>query len=119
MPMCLNHTDRIAYTKCHSCGKPLCEECKRTTKHGDFCSEQCAGQAARFAEKYPAGVPPKKGGFLRGIVRGIMGMVGVGLAVAILVIVIVAAWGGSESAPEVVRSAYEWGAEIIGKGKDE
>lgn len=114
MPVCLNHPDRIAYTKCQSCGKPLCEECKMTTVHGDFCSPLCAEQAEKFAKKFPGGVPPKKGGLLRALTGSLWRLVGVALALAFLAAVIVAAWGQSPNAPGFIRAAYDWAAGMMG-----
>jgi len=36
---CFNHTDRPAVAYCRTCGKALCEECKRTAQGTIFCPE--------------------------------------------------------------------------------
>ena len=48
MPVCLNHTDTEAVTRCYTCGKPLCAKCVIQKGPKDYCSEYCAekGQAA-------------------------------------------------------------------------
>lgn len=40
--VCLRHTDRPAVTRCETCFRPLCEECRIPRDNVDFCSEQCA-----------------------------------------------------------------------------
>jgi TM2 domain-containing membrane protein YozV len=48
---CANHPDRERAAFCQNCGKPLCEECKRTIGSSVFC-EPC------FAARSAAGTPP-------------------------------------------------------------
>ncbi len=40
--VCRNHPDRAAVTRCETCFKPLCEECKQQLLGKTFCSDQCA-----------------------------------------------------------------------------
>lgn len=40
--VCLGHTDRPAVTRCETCFRPLCEECRIPRYNVDFCSERCA-----------------------------------------------------------------------------
>ena len=51
---CANHPDRERVAFCQNCGKPLCEECKRTIGSSVFC-EPC------FAVRSGAGTPPPPG----------------------------------------------------------
>ncbi len=59
---CANHTGTAASAFCRTCGKPLCEECKRDVRGVIYC-EECI--AARLAGNFPpdpaiaAGIPPK------------------------------------------------------------
>ncbi|HXE08137.1 MAG TPA: B-box zinc finger protein, partial [Acidobacteriaceae bacterium] len=52
---CANHPDRERVAFCQNCGKPLCEECKRTIGSSVFCEPCFAGRSA--------GTPPPPGGF--------------------------------------------------------
>src|SRR4051812_2921819 len=49
---CLNHPDNLATAYCRTCGKPLCEECKRTAQNVIYCDEHVPAAA------YTAPVPP-------------------------------------------------------------
>ena len=51
---CANHPDRERVAFCQNCGKPLCEECKRTIGSSVFC-------APCFAVRSGAGTPPPPG----------------------------------------------------------
>ncbi|HUS19825.1 MAG TPA: B-box zinc finger protein [Terriglobales bacterium] len=59
---CANHTGVAASAFCRTCGKPLCEACKRDVRGVIYC-EECI--AARIAGTLPpdpvaaAGIPPK------------------------------------------------------------
>lgn len=58
---CANHTGAAASAFCRTCGKPLCEQCKRDVRGVIYC-EECI--AARIAGTLPpdpvaAGIPPK------------------------------------------------------------
>ena len=48
---CINHSDRVATARCRQCGKPLCDECKKITKEGIFCSEKCHERAKAFSSR--------------------------------------------------------------------
>lgn len=58
MPVCLNHTDREATTRCVCCFKPLCQECVTRRGRDVFCSPECeenhlrtSGSISRFASR--------------------------------------------------------------------
>lgn len=53
--MCINHTDKIAVTKCISCHKPLCEQCRIQTEFGVVCSPDCGEKMRQFNERHPGG----------------------------------------------------------------
>jgi hypothetical protein len=59
---CANHTGTAASAFCRTCGKPLCEDCKRDVRGVIYC-EECI--AARLAGNFPpdpavaAGIPSK------------------------------------------------------------
>jgi hypothetical protein len=57
MANCANHTQTPAVAYCRTCGKPLCEECKRDVRGVIYC-EECI--AARLQGTLPpaASVPP-------------------------------------------------------------
>ncbi|HYM12786.1 MAG TPA: DUF5668 domain-containing protein [Bryobacterales bacterium] len=50
---CLNHPDVQAAAFCRSCGKPLCEACKRTAEGTVYCEEHVPARA----ESAPAAAP--------------------------------------------------------------
>ncbi len=55
---CLNHPDTPAVAFCRSCGKPLCEECKRPVQGTVFCGEHAPpATAAPPAAPYQANQP--------------------------------------------------------------
>ena len=41
MPVCLNHPEVEATTKCTTCFKPLCQECVVRRERHAYCSQQC------------------------------------------------------------------------------
>jgi hypothetical protein len=47
--LCINHTSSAAVTRCFSCHKPLCERCVIKEGNGNFCSQHCAVNYAKFA----------------------------------------------------------------------
>ena len=51
MPVCLNHTERKATTKCTTCFKPLCRECAIKDAGRDFCSNLCKANYASTNER--------------------------------------------------------------------
>ena len=55
MPVCLNHTDTEAVTRCYTCGKPLCAKCVVQKGNADYCSEYCA-EKGQLADKRSSGV---------------------------------------------------------------
>ena len=59
MPVCLNHTDTDAVTRCYTCGKPLCARCVIQKDGNDYCSEYCA-EKGQLAGQRSAGVIDKK-----------------------------------------------------------
>jgi len=54
MTTCANHNATPATAYCRTCGKPLCDVCKRDV-HGVIYCEECI--AARLQDAVPAGVP--------------------------------------------------------------
>jgi len=54
MTTCANHNATPATAYCRTCGKPLCDVCKRDV-HGVIYCEECI--AARLQDAMPAGVP--------------------------------------------------------------
>jgi TM2 domain-containing membrane protein YozV len=54
---CLNHPDIPAVAFCRSCGKPLCEECKRPVQGTVFCAEHAPSAPAPFAAAQVAPPP--------------------------------------------------------------
>jgi hypothetical protein len=59
MPVCLNHTDTDAVTRCYTCGKPLCARCIVQKDGNDYCSEYCA-EKGQLAGKRSDGVLDSK-----------------------------------------------------------
>jgi hypothetical protein len=55
---CQNHTEVPATAFCRSCGKPLCDQCRRDAYGTVYCEEHVAAPAARAAEPAGAGAPP-------------------------------------------------------------
>ena len=58
MPVCLNHPDREASTRCVTCFKPLCSDCVLRSGRKVYCSEEClqndrrtSGSIGRFAAR--------------------------------------------------------------------
>jgi TM2 domain-containing membrane protein YozV len=51
---CLNHPDTPAVAFCRSCGKPLCEECKRPVQGTVFCAEHAPPATAPPAVAHAA-----------------------------------------------------------------
>ncbi len=85
--VCINHPDRPAQLSCFQCHKPLCDDCVRVVKDGQFCSEKCRSQYLAFRAKAPV---RKSGGGLIDTVRNL-----VIYAVLIVALLYVAArWGG-------------------------
>ena len=79
---CANHTGAAASAFCRTCGKPLCEECKRDVRGVIYC-EECI--AARLQDTVPpldpraAGVPPKGRGLPNPTLAAFLGIIpGVG-----------------------------------------
>ena len=51
MATCANHPIKMATARCKTCNKPLCNECRRVTDTGIYCSEDCESKAVHFAAK--------------------------------------------------------------------
>lgn len=51
MSTCVNHPIKMATARCKCCGKPLCNECKRITDAGIFCSPECENKTRQFTER--------------------------------------------------------------------
>ena len=59
---CQNHPDVPATAYCRTCGKPVCDECRRDAFGTVFCAEHIAAPgAAAGAAVGPAGAPPPPG----------------------------------------------------------
>lgn len=54
MSTCANHPIKMATVRCKACNKPLCNDCKRVTDIGIFCSEECETKVRRFQERADA-----------------------------------------------------------------
>ena len=80
---CANHTGAAANAFCRTCGKPLCEECKRDVRGVIYC-EECI--AARLSDTMPAvdparaaGIPPQGKGLPNPTLAAFLGVIpGVG-----------------------------------------
>ena len=81
---CANHPGAAASAFCRTCGKPLCEECKRDVRGVIYC-EECI--AARLQDTVPppidaaraAGIPPKGKGLPNPTLAAFLGIIpGVG-----------------------------------------
>ena len=59
MSTCANHTATPATAYCRTCGKPLCEVCKRDVRGVVYC-EECI--AARLQDTMPAAIPAASAG---------------------------------------------------------
>jgi hypothetical protein len=56
---CQNHADVPATAYCRTCGKPVCEQCRRDAFGTVYCAEHTpAAQAPPAPPPYPMGVPP-------------------------------------------------------------
>src|SRR5947209_17941277 len=64
---CQNHADVPATAYCRTCGKPVCDECRRDAIGTVYCAEDVPAQATPpgaaqappvFAEVPPMGAPP-------------------------------------------------------------
>src|SRR5438552_173208 len=54
---CANHPEAVATAYCRTCGKPLCQECQRTSLGAIVCQEHYVPQAAATPEPPPAYSP--------------------------------------------------------------
>jgi hypothetical protein len=59
MNYCTNHPETPAVAYCRTCGKPMCDECKRTAQGVIFCDEHVPAAAA---QPPVAALPPPVGG---------------------------------------------------------
>jgi len=50
---CVNHPSRAAGARCHTCHKPLCDECAIKEGANTFCSARCREGHEKFYAKYP------------------------------------------------------------------
>jgi hypothetical protein len=55
---CQNHADVPATAYCRTCGKPVCEECRRDAFGTVYCAEHTPAAQAPPPPPYPMGVPP-------------------------------------------------------------
>jgi hypothetical protein len=55
---CQNHPEVPATAYCRTCGKPVCEQCRRDAFGTVYCEEHVPAPAARAAEPTGAGAPP-------------------------------------------------------------
>lgn len=61
---CLNHPDTPATAFCRSCGKPLCDACKKPAQGTVYCEEHVVAQAASAPATQPVAptpAPPAQG----------------------------------------------------------
>ena len=68
---CVNHETVESVTLCHSCGRPICQQCQHDVRGVNYCPE-CLAQA--MEKPKPAMVPPKTPGlaaFLAAVVPGL------------------------------------------------
>ena len=77
--ICINHPSSAAVTRCFSCHKPLCERCVIHEGTGNFCSQHCATNYAKFASLHG----PQGPGFFEKIKNGITTLIFIALAVVI------------------------------------
>jgi TM2 domain-containing membrane protein YozV len=59
---CQNHPERPATAYCRTCGKPICDECRRDAYGTVFCAEHAPAPAPPpppAGQRAPAGAPPK------------------------------------------------------------
>ena len=59
-PVCLNHPDTPATTRCAACGKAICDECTVTRNANSYCSTVCADNAARSQIRVDTALDGKK-----------------------------------------------------------
>jgi len=55
--ICINHRNRDASERCHTCHKPLCAECVRKAGGNIFCSLACEENYAKFHRHYKSDRP--------------------------------------------------------------
>ena len=55
--VCVTHPDTPSTGRCHSCHRPLCDQCKVESEDGIFCSNKCKVQFVNFRGKHG---PPKQ-----------------------------------------------------------
>src|SRR5436309_1912821 len=58
---CQNHPDVPATAYCRSCGKPVCEECRRDAYGTVFCAEHAPVPASAATQPPPIAMPPAPG----------------------------------------------------------
>src|SRR6185369_12195086 len=58
MANCANHTETAAVAYCRTCGKPLCDRCKREVRGVIFCEECLAQRVAGDPAAMPSPPPP-------------------------------------------------------------
>src|SRR5215475_12633121 len=58
MMNCQNHPDRPATAYCRSCGKPVCNECRRDAYGTVYCAEHVPAPPAEPASAPPPPPPP-------------------------------------------------------------
>lgn len=47
--VCKNHPERAATERCHTCHKPLCDDCAMQDAGNTFCSAKCEENYRKFA----------------------------------------------------------------------
>jgi hypothetical protein len=65
MRTCVNHPIKEATAQCKACHKPLCDECKKITDTGIFCSDDCYERFKDFSKRAEALPMPKRNPFAR------------------------------------------------------
>ena len=82
MAQCANHPETAAVAYCRTCGKPLCDRCKREVRGVIFCEEclaaRVAGDPAAMPPPPPPGAAPG-GRVTNPVLAGILGFIPAGI----------------------------------------
>lgn len=82
--VCINHTDRIATARCHTCHKPLCADCVLKGEAGTFCSVNCQANYEKFMGQYEVRRRP---GFFTKLKNLLVTLFALGLIAAVVLFV--------------------------------
>ena len=79
MAQCANHNETAAVAYCRTCGKPLCDRCKREVRGVIFCEEclaaRVAGDPAAMPPPPPPGAEPAAPGSGNPVLAAILGFI--------------------------------------------